>query len=177
MYPSIPLDSYVTADTDVKTPSRGDVFVFKYPENTEQSFVKRVVAVSGDVVELKGRALSINGRVLATCVIGRHTYVNDEGITHGGDLVLESNGALAYILFYDQDGGHDGSWTVKAGEFFVLGDNRNNSHDSRVWFGGVGGGVPSALLQGKVTPPKLALPKDAASLEPALAKCKHDLGS
>lgn len=45
-----------------------------------------------------------------------------------------------------------------------------------MWFGGMGGGVPSDMLRGRVSSPKLALPKDAAALEPALAKCKAELG-
>jgi signal peptidase I len=171
MYPTIALGTGITADVSVKTPQRGDVFVFDYPENPKQSFVKRIVAVAGDRVEVKGHVLSINGVALPTCAIGVQSYTDDEGTVHKGDLLLESNGSVRYLVFYDGGTGFDGSWTVKPGESFAMGDNRNNSHDSRVWFGGMGGGVPSALLRGKVELGKVALPKDAAALEPALAKC------
>jgi signal peptidase I len=177
MFPTIAIDSHVTADATVKVPARGDIFVFEYPENPKQSFVKRIVGLPGDVVDIHGNVLRINGVALRTCPIGVARYTDDDGTTHTGDMLLESNAAgVAYVVFYDKSGGHDGSWTVKPGTYFAMGDNRNNSHDSRMWFGMMGGGVPLDLLQGRVESPKLALPKDAASLEPALAKCKSDLG-
>jgi signal peptidase I len=175
MYPSILPGDHVMADSGVKVPSRGDIFVFDYPERPEQAFVKRIVGLPGDRVEIKGRVLTINGTALRTCAIGPHSYT-DETSAHAGDFLLESNGTVAYIVFYDKNGGTDGTWVVKPDQYFTMGDNRNNSHDSRMWFGGVGGGVPSDMLRGKTPSSKLTLPKDAASLEPALAKCKTELG-
>jgi signal peptidase I len=180
MFPSIPAGATIVADTSVNVPARGDVFAFKYPEHPEQSFVKRVVAVPGETVTTKGRTLLVDGRARPTCVVGRHSYAEDNGSKHDGELVLESDGTSRYLLFFEADtaaAGEGGPWKVKAGEYFVMGDNRNNSHDSRMWFGGQGGGVPTTHLQGKIKAPALALPTGAGELEPALAKCKKELGA
>jgi signal peptidase I len=177
MLPTFEIGSRVSADTRAKVPARGDVFVFKFPEHPEQSFVKRVVALPGEKIEVRGKVVTVNGVPLPTCDVGAWSY-NDEGSVHPGDLVLEKNGSAAYLVFYETGlgPGADGAWTVEPGEYFVLGDNRYNSHDSRLWFGARGGGVPEANLIGRVDPPKLALPKGAESLAARLASCKKDLG-
>lgn len=177
MLPTFEVGSHVSADTRVKVPARGDVFVFKFPEDPKQSFVKRVVALPGEKVEVRGKVVTVNGVARPTCAVGAWSYM-EESTAHPGDLVLEKNGSAAYLVFYDSSAGSgfDGAWTVKPGEYFVLGDNRNNSHDSRMWFGGTGAGVPEANLEGRVDGPKLTLPKGAESLAPSLERCKKDLG-
>ena len=112
MFPTLAVGDHVTADTSVAVPTRGDVFVFLYPEHPEQSFVKRVVGLPGDRVEVAGQKLSINGRALDTCVVGHYGYAEDDGTSHDGELVLENGGAATYLLFYDRSGGADGSWIV-----------------------------------------------------------------
>jgi signal peptidase I len=173
MWPGIPVGETVTADTSIKNPARGDVFVFKYPEHPETSFVKRIVGLPGDRVEMKGQALSINGKPVASCTIGPFSF-SSEDLTHEGELVLEGAG---YVVFYEKGPfSNDGAWTVAPGQFWAMGDNRSNSHDSRMWFGGNGGGVPQALLEGKVGGPKAVLPPGASALAPSLEKCKKQLG-
>lgn len=173
MWPSIPIGETVTADTSIKTPARGDVFVFKLPEQPNQSFVKRIVALPGDRVEMKGRVLSINGKPVSSCLIGSFSF-RSEDATHEGELILEGAG---YLVFHDKASlTTDGTWKLGPGEFWAMGDNRNNSYDSRMWFGGKGGGVPKALIEGKVTSLKVALPPGAAALEPSFEKCKKELG-
>jgi signal peptidase I len=174
MWPSIPVGETVTADTSIKTPARGDVFVFKLPEHPEQSFVKRIVALPGDRVETKGRTLLVNGKAVPSCVVGPFAF-QSEGARHEGDLVLEGAG---YLVFHEKESlSSDGAWTVGEGQFWAMGDNRNNSHDSRMWFGGNGGGVPSALIEGKVATTKAALPAGADALAPGFEKCKKELGA
>ena len=173
MWPGIEVGAHVTADSSIKTPARGDVFVFKYPEHPEQAFVKRIVGLPGDRIETKGQVLSVNGKPLASCAIGPVSWKAEEA-THDGELVLEAPG---YVVFYEKSAlTIDGSWTVPEGQFWVMGDNRYNSHDSRMWNGGNGGGVPQSLLLGKVEGPKAVLPKAADALAPNLAKCKKELG-
>lgn len=91
----------------IRAPKPGDVIVLQYPKEPDRDFIKRVVAVAGDRVEIR------DGKV----------YVN-------GVLFKEAPG----VLLSDEDSPVE--WTVPPDHVFVLGDNRNNSEDSR-WFGAV----------------------------------------
>jgi signal peptidase I len=94
---------------------RGDVIVFRYPLNPQRDFVKRVMGLPGERVRLK------------------------EGVVYVGDRALSEKG---YTI--KPDFGNYGPVTVPASQFFVLGDNRNNSEDSRFF-----GYVPRANIIGK----------------------------
>jgi signal peptidase I len=93
----------------VKEPERFDVIVFRYPGDRSIDYIKRVVGLPGDSVEMKNRQLLINGAA-----------VDDEHAYYGTGL-----GSL------DQDS--FGPRKVPEGKYFVMGDNRHNSSDSRVW--------------------------------------------
>lgn len=99
-----------------KAPERGDVLVFRYPRDTTRDFIKRVIAVPGDTIELKDGRVFLNGQ------LQNETYILER--TRG-----------SYPLS-----------TVPEGHVFVMGDNRNNSEDSR--FKDVGF-VPYSLIKGK----------------------------
>jgi signal peptidase I len=175
MAPSIPARATIFANRTNKTPDYGVVMVFKYPENPEQDFDKRVVGLPGDEILLRGTTLIINGWEVPRCKVGRWTYDDEDTLPphHEGDLHVEWLGDETYLVFHDD--GKDifgtGPFTVKGGEYFVMGDNRENSHDSRMWFGGIGGGVPNGNTVGRVRMGKLALPRGAESLKPALDAC------
>ena len=135
-------------------PSRGDVMVFAYPENMEQDFIKRVIALPGDRLETKDGHPVINGWDVPSCLVGEYAYDDADTLPphHEGDLFIEYLGDESYLTFYDR--GKDpqlnhGPWFVPAGQVYVMGDNRNNSHDSRAWFGGAGGGVPFDNIRGR----------------------------
>lgn len=86
-------------------PKRGDIVIFKYPDDESQNFVKRVIGIPGDVIEIT------NG----------HVYVN-------GDMLEED-----YLREPMNTDGETLTYVVPANSYFMLGDNRNNSKDSRYW--------------------------------------------
>lgn len=136
-------------------PHRADVMVFAFPEHPEQDFIKRVIALPGDKLEAKNGHPIINGWEVPSCRVGSWSYSDyDSPISrHEGDLFVEYLGDESYLTFYDHASGafpeYQGPFIAKAGEVWVMGDNRNNSHDSRMWFGGQGGGVPFANIRGR----------------------------
>lgn len=95
----------------LKEPVRNDVIVFKYPLNRSQDFIKRVVGLPGDSVEIINKKLFINGKPLP----------DDKG--EFKDNIVLSEGPRDNF----------GPVTVPAHSLFVMGDNRDNSHDSRFW--------------------------------------------
>ncbi|HEX6276783.1 MAG TPA: signal peptidase I [Polyangiaceae bacterium] len=137
-------------------PKRGDVLVFVYPDTApdqpSQDFIKRAIALPGDTLLVEGGHPIINGWRVPSCRVGPYEY--REGASNPakrGDLFVEFLGEVSYLTLFE-DGrtdGEQGPYYVKAGETWVLGDNRNNSSDSRAWYGGRGGGVPDANLKGR----------------------------
>jgi signal peptidase I len=136
-------------------PHRADVIVFAFPEHPEQDFIKRVIILPGDKLEAKDGHPIINGWEVPSCRVGPWSYSDyDSPIArHEGDLFVEYLGDESYLTFYDHASGafpeYQGPYFAKPGEVWVMGDNRNNSHDSRMWFGGQGGGVPFENIRGR----------------------------
>lgn len=178
-------------------PERGDVMVFAYPEQPEQDFIKRVVALPGDKLEAKDGHPIINGWKVPNCRVGDFTYTApDTGGKRTGDLFVEFLDDEAYLTLYERDRSepYQGPFIVKPGEAYVMGDNRNNSHDSRMWWGGQGGGVPFENVRGRALFVWLSvsdvgidwsrlgapvmgrprLPTNMKHLEPSLTTCLKD---
>lgn len=168
---------------------RGDIAIYRYPGNREQDFVHRIVGVGGDRIEMREGNLVLNGEELATCSVGRWTpNQSDQEL----ELSVERLGATSHLIARSpvRAALHDESrsWTVPQGDVFVMGDNRDNSHDSRMWQQGRGGTVPLADVKGRalslflrregpahvlVGPP--VLPPGAAHLQPRLDACLSEL--
>lgn len=146
-------------------PERGDVVVFKYPEDTNVDYIKRVVGVPGDEVIYRNKKIYLR----KACTAERCDSPVGLEVEEIGTYSEESFGfAENYILFkeklgkanheaminprapeflqyyYRQPGSTLGSWVVPEGHYFVMGDNRDNSRDSRFW-----GFVPEEYLIGK----------------------------
>ncbi|MBI5203596.1 MAG: signal peptidase I [Nitrospirae bacterium] len=94
-------------------PEKGDIIVFKYPEDPSRDFIKRVVAVEGDVVESKNKAIYVNGKQTSE----PYTQHTDNSIRPMGIEPRDNFGPLI----------------VPKNKFFVMGDNRDQSYDSRYW--------------------------------------------
>ncbi len=98
---------------ELKKPSRGDIIVFKYPEDPERDFIKRVIAVEGDVIELKDKIVYVNGEP----VVEQYIQHTDNAIRSSG---VEPRDNL-------------GPKVIPKDKFFMMGDNRDQSYDSRYW--------------------------------------------
>lgn len=138
-------------------PHRGDVVVFANPQKPEEDYIKRVIAIPGDKLEAESGHPVINGWRVPSCHAGTYRFTEAEpgeiqAYEHDGELFVEFLEDEAYLTLYDNasmDSGHEGPFFVKPGEIWAMGDNRNNSSDSRKWWGGRGGGVPFANIRGR----------------------------
>ena len=136
------------ADTkviDIGQPKRGDVIVFRYPEDPSTPFIKRVVGLPGDLVSYYDKTLFINGEAAEQRSVGAYVGIGSGAKMSGAQRRTENFGDEKHDILV-QAGGHsvEGKLTVPEGHYFVLGDNRDNSRDSRYW-----GTVPDELLIGK----------------------------
>ena len=144
----------------IGNPERGDVMVFRFPEDPSLDYIKRVVGVPGDRVEYRNKRLTINGAPVPTRQID--DYLSKERMQFSKRFVETLNGTEHEILL-DEDASasmmpgrafpfagncnYNSSGlacTVPPGHYFMMGDNRDNSSDSRVW-----GFVPDENIVGK----------------------------
>lgn len=128
-------------------PERGDLVVFRYPVDTSVSFIKRLIGMPGDTVAYRNKRLYINGEPLETVELGRYTSQDVKCATPRRDAVRYSEvlGDVTHdILLHASSGSRDGQWEVPEGHYFVMGDNRDRSNDSREW-----GFVPEENMMGR----------------------------
>ncbi|OOZ42027.1 signal peptidase I [Solemya pervernicosa gill symbiont] len=125
------------ADTKVielGSPKRGDVVVFRYPKNPSIDYIKRVVGIPGDKVGYFNKQLYINGNPIKQKSKG--VYIGDGAGAEmtGASLRDESlEGVEHEILVVPDSNGMEGEIVVPKGQYFVMGDNRDRSNDSRYW--------------------------------------------
>ncbi len=152
MSPTIVVGDHLFVDKKVTTFHRGRPVVFQFPERRDEDFVKRTIGTGGDRVEMRDHHPFINGWEVPHCVVGHGSMPKgDESGDWSGDVFVEYLEGEAYLTLVDPNGSlpNGGPWTVPAGEAFVLGDNRDNAHDSRMWNAGAGGTVPRDLIRGE----------------------------
>lgn len=129
-------------------PQRGDVVVFRYPRDMTQDYIKRVVGLPGDVIDYHGKVLRVNGEIVAQVPEGTYVGLGSGRDATGAERLSEQLGEIEHQILVDpriQRGAiGEGSWTVPEGHYFAMGDNRDNSEDSRYW-----GFVPEQNLVGR----------------------------
>ena len=127
----------------VGEPERGDVVVFRLPSDPSTNYIKRLVGLPGDRVDYVNRRLYINGEPVGREPKGKYDGIGQPGAT----VYLETLGGLDHdILLMPGRGSLEGTFVVSEGHFFMMGDNRDNSRDSR--YPGVGL-VPEQNIVGK----------------------------
>jgi signal peptidase I len=137
-------------------PKRGDVVVFRYPQDESQDYIKRVVGLPGDHISYYNRRLSVNGKPLKTEKDREYQGLGDLNNMSGAggcdrrgascQVYFEESGDVRYTVMTNPDvpTGVNGEVFVPNGHYFVMGDNRDHSNDSRLW-----GFVPEDNLVGK----------------------------
>lgn len=128
---------------EIGDPDRGDVIVFRLPEDPSTNYIKRLVGLPGDTVAYRDRRLFINGQLVESRSLGRY---NDES-QPGAMLYNELLGDVEHgILLMPGQRSLEGTFVVPEGHYFMMGDNRDNSRDSR--YRGVGL-IPDDKIVGK----------------------------
>ena len=163
----------------VRSPRVGDVVVFEYPVDPSKNFVKRLVGVAGDTLAMRDGVLQRNGKVQQETYV-EHTEpgvdpVNDEFRWQRGHLVktavaadaLENGAGFADGTGYRPSRNNWGPLVVPPHHFFVLGDNRDNSLDSRYW-----GFVSDSLMRGTPLVVYYSFKPDSASAMPWLTRIR-----
>lgn len=116
-------------------PERGDVAVFKLPSDGRTDFIKRIIGLPGDRIQVRGGILQINGKPVERKLIGDYAYQDTYGRYHNAKRYMETlpNGVSHEILEESDSYLNDNTpvFTVPEGHFFAMGDNRDNSRDSR----------------------------------------------
>ncbi|MGV8898147.1 MAG: signal peptidase I [Burkholderiaceae bacterium] len=145
---------------NINDPQRGDVMVFKYPKDTALDYIKRVVGIPGDKIEYKNKQLTINGEKISYQPLPdfldeehlRYSKQYTENLTGTTHQILNDERAPSFVQNPDAFPQHElctyniegFACTVPEGQYFMMGDNRDNSLDSRYW-----GFVPDQNIVGK----------------------------
>jgi signal peptidase I len=149
---------------EMNAPKRGDVMVFRYPEDPAKDFIKRIIGIPGDTVSYQNKRLTINGETIATEKLGLFTDVDERMNMRQFEVFKEKVGEKTHTMMVDNNYPTIGLGSVRQftnkkncaynetgvtckvpdGHYFMMGDSRDNSDDSRYW-----GFVPEENIVGK----------------------------
>jgi len=135
-------------------PKRGDVIVFKFPNDRATNYIKRVVATSGDTIEIVDKELYVNGKKVLTKSLDGTTQskdilddMDDRFKRYDLKLLSSDTGKAKHVIQFNKNDPTNSYYpktVVPEGKYFVMGDNRDFSYDSRIW-----GFVDHKLVKGK----------------------------
>lgn len=131
----------------VGAPESGDVAVFRFPDNPKLDYIKRVIGTPGDTIEYRDKKFFVNGEEVAIEGETRYQDVN-QNTPYGNEILrTETIGEVSHDILVNPAAPAAftaGTWKVPEGHYFMVGDNRDHSNDSRFW-----GYVPEGNLVGK----------------------------
>ncbi|MEE9445494.1 MAG: signal peptidase I [Cocleimonas sp.] len=133
---------------EIAKPKRGDVVVFRYPPQPEINYIKRLIGLPGDTIEWSNdKTLTINGKAVTYKPTDDYSVKDSRGKSHQVIQNIETlSNNLSHRLIVFPQSTRAGKWDVPQGHYFLMGDNRDNSSDSRFW-----GFVPEENLVGKAS--------------------------
>jgi signal peptidase I len=139
MVPAMLVGDHVFADKQARHPARGDVILFLYPREPDKRFVKRVIGVGGDTVEVRNDVILLNGNpverrhLVEDCHYDWRDPESNDWQERSCDVFEEKLDGRGYRVVFDlvRLGRSRPATTVAPGHYFVMGDNRDNSYDSR----------------------------------------------
>ena len=130
---------------ELSEPNRGDIVVFRYPKDPTVDYIKRIVGLPGDKVVYSNKKLTINDLPVQQTSLGSYQGLGQgEEMSGAEDLLENLTGVEHRILIRNGTPTVEFVYVVPEGNYFAMGDNRDNSNDSRYW-----GPVPEANLVGK----------------------------
>jgi signal peptidase I len=134
-------------------PQRGDPVVFRYPKQPSVDYIKRVIGLPGDTIFYHNKTVFVNGKPMPQTPVGQYTGIGTSAQMNGAMLAIENLDGVEHSILINPYAPdlplgcqvlRQGPVKVPEGQYFVMGDNRDNSNDSRCW-----GFVPEGNLVGK----------------------------
>ncbi|MDD5035017.1 MAG: signal peptidase I [Methylococcaceae bacterium] len=130
---------------EMNEPKRGDIVVFRFPKDPSVNYIKRVIGLPGDRIGYFNKQIFVNGKPVKSTPLAEYRGAGQGANATGAILLTEDLESVNHdILIHQGQASREGEFSVPAGQYFVMGDNRDNSNDSRYW-----GTAPEANLVGK----------------------------
>jgi signal peptidase I len=128
----------------IASPQRGDVFVFHYPKDLSIDYIKRVIGLPGDKIRYENKKLFVNDIAVSQTYTSIYKYSLKQDLEVSAKEFVEDHEDYSHSILIHDIPSESVEFVVPDGHYFAMGDNRDNSSDSRVW-----GFVPDELLVGK----------------------------